>query len=46
MARIIGGIGSSHSPTIGFAVIELLCLAVLVLGIKGMARDDVLTRAS
>ncbi len=31
-----------HSPWIGFAVIELLCLAVLVLGIKSMARDAVL----
>ena len=30
-----------HSPWVGFAVIELLCAAVIVLGIKGMARDDV-----
>jgi MFS family permease len=29
-----------HSGWIGFAVIELLCLAVLVLGIRGMASDD------
>ncbi|MBS0474617.1 MAG: MFS transporter [Proteobacteria bacterium] len=29
-----------HSPAIGFTVIELLCLAVLVLGMRGMARDD------
>lgn len=29
-----------HSPWIGFAVIELLCAAVIVLGIKGMAQDD------
>lgn len=29
-----------HSPWIGFAVIELLCLAVIVLGIKGMTRDE------
>lgn len=28
-----------HSTWIGFAVIELLCLAVLVLGIRGMASD-------
>jgi hypothetical protein len=32
-----------HSPWIGFAVIELLCLAVFVLGIKGMSRDAALT---
>jgi MFS family permease len=31
-----------HSPWIGFTVIELLCLAVLVLGIKGMSRDEAL----
>lgn len=29
-----------HSSWIGFAVIELLCLAVLVLGIKSMGRDE------
>lgn len=29
-----------HSSWIGFAVIELLCLAVLVLGIKGLGRDE------
>lgn len=29
-----------HSPWIGFAVIELLCLAVIVLGIKGMTADE------
>ena len=29
-----------HSSWIGFAVIELLCLAVLVLGIKGMDPDE------
>jgi MFS family permease len=28
-----------HSTWLGFAVIELLCLAVLVLGIRGMASD-------
>jgi MFS family permease len=28
-----------HSTWIGFAVIELLCLAVLVLGVRGMASD-------
>ncbi len=32
-----------HSAWIGFAVIELLCLAVLVLGLKGMSRDTALT---
>lgn len=31
-----------HSPWIGFGVIELLCLAVIVLGFKGMAPDDAL----
>lgn len=29
-----------HSPWIGFAVIELLCLSVVVLGLRGMTRDD------
>lgn len=29
-----------HSSWIGFAVIELLCLTVLVLGIKGLGRDE------
>ena len=29
-----------HSPWIGFAVIELLCLAVIVLGLKGMVPDE------
>jgi MFS family permease len=29
-----------HAAWIGFAVIELLCLAVLVLGIKGMRTDE------
>jgi hypothetical protein len=33
-----------HSPWIGFGVIELLCLAVIVLGIKGMTPDDVLLK--
>jgi MFS family permease len=33
-----------HSPWIGFAVIELLCLAVIVLGIKGMSADEELMR--
>lgn len=33
-----------HSTWVGFAVIELLCLAVLVLGIKGMASDEELMR--
>ena len=34
-----------HSSWIGFAVIELLCLAVLVLGIRGLGRDeDLLTQ--
>ena len=30
-----------HSPWVGFGVIELLCAAVIVLGLKGLARDDV-----
>ncbi|MCC6926355.1 MFS transporter [Novosphingobium sp.] len=34
-----------HSPWIGFAVIELLCVAVIVLGLKAMARDDELLHA-
>jgi len=29
-----------HSPWIGFTAIELLCLAVIVLGLKGMERDE------
>ncbi|WP_088310322.1 MFS transporter [Novosphingobium sp. B 225] len=29
-----------HNPWIGFAVIELLCLAVIVLGITGMRSDE------
>ncbi|MEA3263179.1 MAG: MFS transporter [Pseudomonadota bacterium] len=29
-----------HSSWIGFAVIELLCLTVLVLGIKGLGKDE------
>jgi len=29
-----------HDPWIGFAAIELLCAAVIVLGLKGMASDD------
>ncbi len=29
-----------HSPWIGFAVIELLCLSVIVLGITGMRSDE------
>jgi MFS family permease len=29
-----------HSPAIGFAAIELLCLAVFVLGLRGMAPDE------
>jgi MFS family permease len=33
-----------HSPWIGFSVIELLCLAVIVLGIKGLSSDDELLR--
>ncbi len=33
-----------HSPWIGFAVIELLCAAVIVLGLKGMASDEALLR--
>jgi MFS family permease len=33
-----------HSSWLGFVVIELLCAAVIVLGIKGMASDDALLR--
>ncbi len=33
-----------HSPWIGFTAIEVLCAAVLVLGIKGMASDAELLR--
>lgn len=33
-----------HASWIGFAVIELLCLSVLLLGLKGMAGDDELLR--
>jgi MFS family permease len=32
-----------HAPWIGFATIELLCLAVLVMGWRAMASDDTLT---
>ncbi len=31
-----------HSPWIGFGVIELLCVAVIVLGFKGMTADEAL----
>ncbi len=31
-----------HSPWIGFAAIELLCLGVIVLGLRTMSRDEVL----
>jgi MFS family permease len=33
-----------HSSWLGFVVIELLCAAVIVLGIKGMVRDEALLR--
>lgn len=33
-----------HSPWVGFAAIELLCLAVIVLGLKSMSKDEDLTR--
>ncbi len=33
-----------HSPWIGFAVIELLCVSVIVLGIRSMAGDEALLR--
>jgi len=33
-----------HSPWVGFAAIELLCLAVIVLGLKSMGKDEDLTR--
>ncbi len=29
-----------HSPWIGFAAIELLCISVIVLGLRTMTRDD------
>jgi len=29
-----------HSPWVGFAAIELLCLTVIVLGLRGMTRDE------
>jgi len=45
LAPAIGVWLYGHSPWIGFAAIELLCLAVIVLGIKGMARDDDLLQA-
>jgi len=32
-----------HDPWIGFTAIEALCLAVLVLGLRSMARDEALT---
>jgi MFS family permease len=32
-----------HSPTIGFSVIEALCGAVIVLGLRGMQQDTTLT---
>jgi MFS family permease len=34
-----------HSPWIGFAVIEVLCLAVIVLGLKGMTSDAALLQS-
>lgn len=34
-----------HDPWIGFAAIEALCAAVIMLGIKGMARDDEMLKA-
>jgi MFS family permease len=45
LAPAIGVWLYGHSPWIGFAAIELLCLAVIVLGIKGMAPDDELLKA-
>ena len=32
-----------HNPWIGFGAIELLCLAVVILGLKGMVADEDLT---
>jgi MFS family permease len=32
-----------HSAWIGFAVVELLCLAVFVLALRSMAKDETLT---
>lgn len=40
LAPAIGVWLYGHSSWIGFAVIELLCLAVLALGIKGLGRDE------
>lgn len=31
-----------HSPWIGFAAIEVLCLSVIVIGLRSMAEDDVI----
>jgi MFS family permease len=42
VAPAIGVWFYGHSPWIGFAVIELLCLAALILGLKGMSRDAAL----
>ena len=40
LAPAIGVWLYGHSSWIGFAVIELLCLSVLILGIRGMGRDE------
>ena len=40
LAPAIGVWLYGHSSWIGFAVIELLCLTVLVLGIKGLGHDE------
>jgi len=40
LAPAIGVWLYGHASWIGFAVIELLCLSVLMLGIKGMGRDE------
>ena len=40
MAPAVGVWLYGHSPWIGFGAIELLCLAVVVLGVRGMARDS------
>jgi MFS family permease len=43
LAPAIGVWLYGHSPAIGFSVIELLCLAVIVLGWRGMQDDSALT---
>lgn len=44
LAPAIGVWLYGHSSWVGFATIELLCVAVIVLGLRGMTRDDELLR--